>query len=234
MQAGLIPLLVAMLLFVGGHFVLSSTPLRGRLVALVGERGFAGLFSVVMIALLVWVIIAYGRTPYVPVWELGPWTHWLPIVVMPFALLLLVGGYSQRNPTAVMQPAPADATEPRRTAPGILAVTRHPIMWAFGLWALSHIVANGDAASIILLGGMGVLALAGTVLIDRKKAKAWGPAWPPFAAVTSNLPLAAVLQGRNRLSLEEIGWWRVLIALVAYAALVPLHRFFAGVPVTVG
>jgi uncharacterized membrane protein len=234
MQPDLVLLLVAMVLFVGGHFLLSSTPLRARLVAVVGERGFAGAFSVVMIALLVWVILAYSRATYVPVWELGVWAHWVPVVVTPFALLLLVGGYTQRNPTAVMQPAPAGATEPRRMAPGILAVTRHPIMWAFALWSLSHLVANGDAASIILMGGMGLLALAGTVLIDGKKAKAWGAAWPPFAAVTSNLPLAAIVAGRNRLSLEEIGWWRVLIALVAYAALVPLHRFFAGVPVTVG
>ena len=56
----------------------------------------------------------------------------------------------------------------------------------------------------------------------------------PFAAVTSNLPLAAIVQGRNRLSLAELGWWRLLIAIVAYAALFPLHRYIAGVPITLG
>jgi uncharacterized membrane protein len=234
MAAGLIPLLVVIVLFVGGHFLLSSTPLRAQIVARVGERGFAGLFSVVMIVILIATIFAYGRAPYVPVWELGLWAGWVPVLVMPFALMLFVGGYSQPNPTAVMQAAPVGTAEPRRMAPGILAVTRHPIMWGFGLWALSHLVANGDAASIILIGGMAVLALAGTMLIDRKKARSWGPAWPAFAAVTSNLPLLAILEGRNRLSLAEIGWWRILVALAAYAALFALHRYVAGVPIILG
>jgi uncharacterized membrane protein len=234
MDAGLVQLLAAIAAFVGGHFVLSSTPLRGRLVGVLGERGFAGLFSLLMIALLVWVIVTYSRAPTVAVWQPGPWASWVPVIVMPFAALLFVAGYSQPNPTAVMQAAPAGGGEPRRLAPGILAVTRHPIMWGFGLWALSHLVANGDAASIILMGGLGLLALLGTVLIDIKKARSWGPAWAPFAAVTSNLPLLAVIAGRNRVSLAEIGWHRVAIAVVVYVALFALHEYIAGVPVIVG
>jgi uncharacterized membrane protein len=221
-----IQLIVATVLFVGGHFLLSSTPLRATIVNAAGERGFLGLFSAVMIGLFVWLLVSYGNAPYEPVWEPPNWTRWIPILVMPVALLLLVGGYTQRNPTAVMQPAPS----PGRPAPGILAITRHPVMWSFALWALAHLAANGDLSSIVLMGGMAVLALVGTLLIDRKKAKAWGPGWPAFAAVTSNVPFAAVLSGRGRLDLGAL-WWRLLVALVLYAALMHLHEPIIGMPV---
>jgi uncharacterized membrane protein len=229
MDAGLAQLIVATALFVGGHVALSSTPLRAVLVGAVGERGFAGLFSGLMIALFAWLLVSYGNTPYAPVWEPPAWTRWVPIVVMPFALLLLVAGLSQANPTAAMRSAPG--ADSARQAPGILAVTRHPMLWSFALWALAHLAANGDLASIILMGAMAVLALGGTLLIDRKKAKAWGPAWPGFAAVTSNLPFAAMLAGRTWLSLAELGWWRIALALVLYALLMHFHAAIIGVPV---
>jgi uncharacterized membrane protein len=107
-------------------------------------------------------------------------------------------------------------------------------MWGIGLWALSHLVPNGDGASLILFVGLAVLALAGTLLIDAKKARRWGAAWPPFAAATSNLPFAAILAGRTRLVPAEIGWRPVLIAAALYAALFALHRYVAGVPVLLG
>lgn len=227
MDTNLVQLILAAALFVGGHFVLSSTPLRAALVGAVGEHAFLGLFSGSMIALLAWLLVSYGNAPYIAVWDAPDWTRWVPVAVMPFAFVLFLGGVSQPNPTAVMQAAPTGG----RLAPGFLAVTRHPMMWAFGLWGLSHLPPNGDLASIILMGGMALLALAGTLLIDRKKARAWGPAWPPFAAVTSNLPLAAVLAGRNRLSLAELGWWRILLGLVLYALFMHFHTAVIGVPV---
>ena len=144
---------------------------------------------------------------------------------MPPALLLLVGGYSQPNPTAVMQ-AGAAAKRPR----AILAITRHPIMWGIGLWALAHLPANGDAASLILFGSIAVLALLGTLALDTRKRRDWGERWPAFAAVTSNLPFAALAAGRTRLELADLGWWRIALALALYAAFLVLHPLVIGVP----
>ena len=45
----MLAMLVSALVFMGSHFVLSSTPLRGQLVATLGERGFLVVFSVTMI-----------------------------------------------------------------------------------------------------------------------------------------------------------------------------------------
>ena len=112
---------------------------------------------------------------------------------------------------------------------GMLTVTRHPMMWAFALWALSHLAANGDAASIVLFGAIALLALVGTLAIDAKKRARWGAAWRGFSARTSNLPLAAAAAGRTRLDLAGIGWVTPAIAAAAYVALILLHRLVIGV-----
>lgn len=221
MSGSLGELLLAAALFVGSHFAVSSTGLRGRLIGGLDERPYAGVYSLVALVLLAWVIWAYARAPYLALWS-APGLAWLPIVAMAPALLLLVGGISQRNPTAVMQAGP-EAGPPR----GVFAITRHPLMWAIGLWALSHLAANGDGASVVFFGSLAVLALGGTLAIDARKRRDWGERWPPFAAVTSNLPLAALATGRARLT--GLGWWRVALALALYAALLGLHPVVLGV-----
>ena len=219
-------LLIAALLFVGTHFGLSSPALRPLLVARLGERLFVGLYSLLQIVLLVWLGRSYAVAPFAPLWSPPGWTAWVPLIAMAPALLLMVGGLVQPNPTAVMQDAkgPPDAA-----VRGMLTVTRHPVMWAFALWALSHLAANGDAASIVLFGAIAVLALAGTLAIDAKKRARWGAAWNGFAASTSNLPLAAAAAGRTRLDLAGIGWLTPVIAAAVYVALILLHPLVIGV-----
>ncbi|MFO1060965.1 MAG: NnrU family protein [Dongiaceae bacterium] len=219
-------LLLAASLFVGSHFALSSPPLRAPLAARLGERGFTGVYSVLQIVLLVWLVRAYAAAPVAPVWTPPGWTAWIPILAMIPALLLMVGGFVQPNPTAVLQ----DADGPPDTRPaGIFTITRHPVMWGFGLWALAHLCANGDLASIVLFGAVAVLALAGTLAIDAKKRARWGNAWGPFALSTSNLPLRAIAERRTRLDLAGIGWRTPAIAAVAYLALLGLHPLITGV-----
>jgi uncharacterized membrane protein len=220
-------LLLAAILFVGSHFVLSSPPARAAAVMRLGERGFTGAYSVLQIVLLVWLVRAYAAAPFEPVWTPPGWAPWIPVLAMIPALLLLVGGFAQPNPTAVMQ----DAQGPPDTMPGgMLTITRHPVMWGFGLWALAHLCANGDLASIVLFGSVALLALGGTLAIDAKKRARWGAAWGPFALRTSNLPLRAIAEGRTRLDLAGIGWRVPAIAAVAYLVLLALHPLIAGVP----
>ena len=219
-------LLIAALLFVGTHFGLSSPAVRPLLVARFGERLFVGLYSLLQILLLVWLGRSYAVAPFVPLWSPPGWTAWVPLIAMAPALLLMVGGLVQPNPTAVMQDAKGP---PAAAVRGMLTVTRHPVMWAFGLWALSHLAANGDVASIVLFGAIAVLALAGTLAIDAKKRARWGAAWNGFAARTSNLPLAAAAAGRTRLDLAGIGWLTPVIAAAVYVALILLHPLVIGV-----
>jgi uncharacterized membrane protein len=146
------------------------------------------------------------------------------------AAILLVAGYTTPNPTAVGMERAARADDP---APGILRITRHPVMWAIGLWAISHMIANGDLRSLLFFGAFAALSLGGTLLIDRKKRLALGSNWPRLAEVTSNLPFAAILTGRTRPRLRDIGLLRLAAGLLLYAVLYEAHALIAGVPVII-
>jgi uncharacterized membrane protein len=110
----------------------------------------------------------------------------------------------------------------------MIRITRHPIMWGVMLWALAHVLARADMKSLIFFGGLFLVALLGTLSMDRRKRA--NPDFVRFAAVTSHVPFVAIAQGRNRLVWSEIGWLRPAIGLVAFAVLLAAHRWLFGVP----
>jgi uncharacterized membrane protein len=222
----MIELLLAAAFLIASHYGISSTPLRGRLVDRLGERVYLGLYSAVALVAIVWLSIAYAGAPYVGLWPFAAWMAWLPLLLMPVALIFLVCGVSSPNPTAV---GAQDTLDPEDAARGILRITRHPVMWAFALFALSHMVANGDLASVVFFGTFAALALIGTLLLDRKYAGRRGADWQRFAEVTSNVPFGAIAAGRQRIAFEEIGWVRIGAAFALYVALLALHPSLFGV-----
>jgi uncharacterized membrane protein len=102
-------------------------------------------------------------------------------------------------------------------------------MWGVGLWALAHILPNGTLAAVLLFGALAALALIGTRLIDHKFAARRGAQWQRLAAVSSNIPFAAIASGRQRFVFTEIGWARVGAALVLYVVLLAVHPWLFGV-----
>lgn len=230
MTGTIIELLVAAMVFVGSHLFLSSTGLRAQLVAGLGEGAFRALYSVLAILLLVWMIIAFRAAPDLDLWYPPPLVIEVPLIVMPFALLFVVCGLTQANPTAAV---PGRRLPPERPAPGILAVTRHPVLWGIGLWALSHLIANGELGGLVLFASIAFLALYGTRVLDEKKRQSW-PAedWQRFSAATSNIPFAAMASSRNQWRMKEIGWWRLGVTALLYFLLIGLHKY-VGVPVIV-
>jgi uncharacterized membrane protein len=144
---------------------------------------------------------------------------------MPFAFILLACGLLSRNPALLGQAGALKSESPAR---GILRITRHPVMWAIILWAAAHILAIGSLQAVVFFGGLLLLAAAGTTLQDARKARALGEDWARFAALTSNVPFVALLQGRNRLSWRELGWWRPAVGLAAFGALLALHPWLFG------
>lgn len=214
-------LILATLAFLGLH-ILPSTPLRALAVGAIGERAWLGLFSLASLALLAWMASTYARAPSEALW---PGLRLVPILVMPFALILLACGLLSRNPALLGQAAALKSESPAR---GIIRITRHPVMWAIILWAAGHILALGSLRSVVFFGGLLLLAAAGTTLQDARKARALGEDWRRFASLTSNLPFGAILQGRNALAWREIGWWRPAAGLAAFAALVFFHPWLFG------
>lgn len=216
-------LILAAAVFLATHYV-SSTPLRARLVRLLGTNGYLVLYSAVAFAALGGMVWAYYRAPYVGLWHI-PALRYAPLVIMPVALFLVVCGVLTRNPTVVGAEKLIRASDPVR---GVLRITRHPVMWGITLWAGSHIAARGDAVALIFFGSFLMLAVTGTILIDRRKRAQLGADWERFARASSNVPFAAILAGKTRFSASEIGWVRPAIALALYGALVWLHASLFG------
>jgi uncharacterized membrane protein len=219
-------LVVAALLFVVSHLGLSSRPVRRRLVGLMGENLFIPLYSTVSFVTLGWTIHLHIQAPVVIFWETPDWARALALAVMPLALLLAVGGFSTKNPTAVYQGEALAAAQP---APGVLSITRHPVMWAFILWAIVHMIANGAGAELILFGAILILAALGTLHQEAKRRIDQPEAWARFSARTSHIPFAAALAGRIRVDWRGIGWGRLAIALALYVLLLWAHRPLFGV-----
>lgn len=219
--------LAAGVFLLASHFGVSSTPLRGVLVDRIGRGPYLLVYSVVSALAFWWLAAAYNNAPHVPVWDYAPWQSWVPLVVNPAAVLLVVCAFSAANPSAVGQEGSLDRPD---TVRGALRITRNPFLWGVALWALAHMVPNGDAASLLLFGTLFVLAALGGVLIDAKLARRLGERWGRFAAVTSNIPFLAVAQGRQRIVWREIGLLRVAIALVLYTGIVHAHALVFGVP----
>ena len=180
--------------FVGTHFALSH-PLRAPTVRAVGERGFLLIYSLVAFATLGWLAHAYRAAPAEPLWwGQGDLLWAVASVVMLAASVLLVGSLLG-NPAFPSGGKPVTAPAEAR---GVYAVTRHPMMWAFALWAAVHLAVYPIAANAVLAGAVAVLALVGAALQDRKKQRLQPDVWPAWEARTSYLPFAAIVQGRAR------------------------------------
>lgn len=216
-------LLGATLLFLVGHIGISSTPLRGLLITKIGEKPYRGLYSLISLVAVVWMVRAYLVVPRETLWEAFPWMKYLLQAFMIPAMILLVGGLFGANPTIIGQDGRV-----KKGALGMIRITRHPFMWAVMLWSLGHILVKGDSGSLIFFGGFLLMSLMGPGLIDRRKRASLGPEWAKFEKETSVVPFVAILQGRNKFVWGEIGLWRIALAVGLYAALALGHPYFTG------
>lgn len=217
---------IAALFMLGTHFGIAAPSLRADLIGRTGERAYRLLYSLVAVVALVWLITAWRAAPLHALWPTSVVVRHLALALMPLAFLLVVCAVTAANPTVLGQKPDPDAASP---AVGIIRVTRHPFMWGVALWALLHLLANGDVASVLFFGSFIVLALAGTWRIDARRTRENAPGWGVFLQATSNLPFAAIVERRQRLVLGEIGLWRAALALGLYVAFVWLHPWLFGV-----
>lgn len=217
-------LILAAILWVAVHVGIAGTAVRARLAARLGEGGFRVAYSAVSVLAIYALVAAWNAADTAPLWTAGPALRWVLAALMLPAIVLFVASVAGRNPTSVGQEG-ALAAEPR----GIFRVTRHPMLWSFALWALVHILGNGDSAALVFFGAFLLTALIGMPSIDAKLAARRPDAWPAFRQATSILPFGAILAGRQKLEMKEIGWVAPAIALVLWAALLHVHRHIFGV-----
>jgi len=182
-------IVVLLLLFAASHMLLSSRSIRASLVARLGERKFAAVYSIV--ALVFFVPLAYYYFTHL---HSGPLLWSVPATgAVELALVLAnVVGFVL-TVAGVMTPSPAMVggagggtvgTEPR----GVHRITRHAVFMGMGIWALAHLVANGFASDIAFYGGIALFVLIGSWHQDQRKLAGGDPDFARFHAATPFLP----------------------------------------------
>ena len=203
--------------FIATHFLMSH-PLRAPLVRRLGERGFQGLYSLVAIILFVLMIWSYrsiGRE--LQAWQPTEWAWGLSTLLLWLGSILFVGSF-------VGNPALPGARGPRGGPKGVFAITRHPMMWGFALWAISHILVIAQPKAVIFYGGIIILALVGSAMQDRKKAGLMGETWHEWTAQTAFVPFTRGLANPGALALVG-GTLLYLVATWLHPVPVGLWRY---------
>ncbi len=218
---------LALTAFFASHVVPARPAVRRSLQGHLGGVGYGVLYSTVSLAVLAWLIAAARNAPHIQLWDFELWQLWVPNIVMPFVCVLIAFGLAAPNPFSIAGRGSA-SFDPSR--PGIAGVTRHPLLWAITLWALAHMVPNGDLAHVLLFGLFAVFGVIGMAALDGRKRQQWGSKlWTERAAKTSAFPFAAFVEGRVRLRDLHLEPLRAVLALAVYVTLLGAHSHLIGV-----
>ena len=198
-MSGIAMLALASALFVGTHFLMSH-PLRASMVGALGEKGFAGVYTLVSLAIFGWMIWAFpaasAEAPEL-LWDAGRAGFAIATVLMWLGSVLFVGSL-RRNPAL---PRPGKQLTKIDEPNGVYAITRHPMMWGFALWGVVHAIVNPTTASLILSATIVFLALVGAALQDGKKDRLMGEVWRDYRARTSFVPYGNGLKSADAFAL---------------------------------
>jgi uncharacterized membrane protein len=133
---GLAILVLGLVLFIGAHVFVTMRAQRKALIRKIGPGPYQGLFALIAIAgivLMSWGYGTYRATDWIPVWDPPSWTRHVTVFLMWPATIAFVATY-----------IPGD----------IKRVLKNPTLIAVKLWAVAHLISNGDLGSIILFGSL--------------------------------------------------------------------------------
>lgn len=184
-------LIAGLVLFLGIHTLTTLREPRAALIGRIGEGPYKGLFSLVAAAGLILIVWGFGRyraDGYIPVWDPPLSLRHMTLTLMWFSFVAL-----------------AAASAPAGKIKGML---RHPMLVGVKIWALAHLLANGDLGSLILFGSL--LAWA---VYDRIAVKRRGDPGAPRSGFTAGDAIALV------------------VGTIAYGAMFWLHPWLIGVPI---
>jgi uncharacterized membrane protein len=189
---GLTTMILGLALFIGVHVFTTARARRAALIARTGETTYKIVYSLLSAAGI--VLIAYGFGQYrasgwIDVWHPPGWTRHLTVALVWPAIIFVVAAYARGN---------------------IARVLKHPMLVGVKLWAVAHLIANGDLGSIILFGSILGWAVFDRITLKRRT----DPGGPPI----------------------PIGGWRndvvaVVVGTIVYLALgFTFHPLVIGVP----
>ncbi len=218
--------LIAYAVFLTAHMVPAIPAVRRRLVSAIGERRYLVVYSALSLALITWLIAAALAAPYVEVWAVPPAVRTITLIVAPLGLMLVAIGLFSANPLSVT----LNRGGPENRFGAITAVTRHPVLWGFGLWSLAHLGARGDLVLAMLFGGFALFSFAGMVLVDVKKRRQFGAeAWRALAAAAPVLGWRPAAPGIDRRTVD-VG----LVAGLGFGGGFAIWMFYGGHAALIG
>ena len=180
-------LVAGLVVFFAAHSFCMFRNARAALVDRLGALPYRALFSLVSLAGFVAIVMGYGDAPRIAIWSPPAWTRHVTMLLMVPVFILLVAAYLPCN---------------------IKARLRNPMLIAVKTWALAHLVANGDLASMVLFGSFLAWAVADMIAVKRSGRG------------------AVVANPRDMLDAVAIAAGLVIYALV----LTRWHVYLAGVP----
>jgi uncharacterized membrane protein len=188
-------LILGLIVFIGAHAFTMARAARARAIARLGEGPYKGLYSLVSLLGLILVVWGYGSYRaggYVQVWDPPVWTRHLALPLVWLAFVAMVAAY----------------------IPGrIRRALKHPMLAGLKIWALAHLLANGDLGSIILFGALLAWAVVARIAAKRRD-----------EVRDHGGPAAAPAGWRNDVLAIVIG------TVVYLAFLIWLHPLLIGVP----
>jgi uncharacterized membrane protein len=185
-------LIAGLILFLGAHSVrIFADDTRTTMIEKIGQNKWKGIITLLSIAGFALLIIGYqqARMNPMPLWEPPVWGRHLAILLNLFAAILITAAYVPGN--------------------SIKARIGHPMVASVKIWALAHLLANGNLVDLVLFGTFLIWAVL-DFRISRKRDR------------TENVVRPAGTMSKNLLT--------VFIGVVIWAALlVYLHAYLVGV-----
>jgi len=194
-KASMTILILGLIIFIGAHaFTMARQP-RAQAILRLGEGPYKGLYSLVSLiglVLIVWGFGQYRAGGYIQVWNPPVWTRHIAVPLVWVAFVAFAAAY----------------------LPGRIRRTlKHPMLAGLKIWALAHLLANGDLGSILLFGALLAWAVVARISTKRRD-----------EVLDHGGPAAAPAGWRNDILAIVIGTALYLVFLIW------LHPLLIGVP----
>jgi uncharacterized membrane protein len=180
---GLALMILGLAFFIGGHAFVTFRAERAGVIARIGELPYKGVFA--LVALVGIVLVCYGFGQYraeglIEVWHPPAWIRHLTVALMWPAVICVVAAYSRGD---------------------IQRRLKHPMLVGVKLWALAHLLSNGDLGGIILFGAILAWAVFDRITLKRRS----DPGAPAIPSGGRTADVIAVVVGT--LAYLALGFW---------------------------
>ena len=139
-------LIIGIIVFFGIHLI-PIFALKERLIDKCGRLPYMGVFSVVAGLGLAFIIYGKASAPFVAIWQPIIGSHWVPVILMLPASILISWAYVPGNMKNTLQ---------------------HPMLMGVTLFSVAHLFANGDLASLLLFGSFLIYSLMTMLRLSKK------------------------------------------------------------------